>query len=30
MWVYGERLKEMRKTKEINGLKNLINERIKK
>jgi TonB-dependent SusC/RagA subfamily outer membrane receptor len=30
MWVYGDRVVEMRRTKEINGLKNLIIERIKK
>lgn len=30
MWVFGEKAKEMRKNKEIAGLKNLINQRIKK
>jgi hypothetical protein len=30
MWVYGDRVVEMRRTKEITGLKNLIIERIKK
>lgn len=30
MWVFGGKAREMKKTKEINGFKNLINERIKK
>lgn len=30
MWVFGDKAKEMRKSKEIAGLKNLINQRIKK
>ena len=30
LWVFGDKAIEMRKTKEIAGLKNLINERIKK
>ena len=30
LWVFGDKAIEMRKTKEVAGLKNLINERIKK